>query len=186
MNLRYTKKADVELIVLNKGKDFKGFDFCESCGAGWLSENQDANVGSHPRPFPIPVSLIKRRNRRFKCNGEIRRNIFLEHQFLTDVFLLRIPIKSPFDFSPDMPWLRDALTTFAEAFALGASLQLDIDPGELSAGFRILASTGDENGNLEIFLYDTTSGGAGYAYEAGENLIAVLERTKLFIESLSQ
>lgn len=183
MNLQYTKKPDVQLIVLNKGKDFNGFDFCESCGAGWLSEKDGAIIESHRRPFQIPGFVNKKEKPPFKCNGEIRRNIFLEHEFLTDVFLLRIPIKSPFDFSPDMPWLRDALTTFAEAFALGASLQLDIDPSELSAGFRMLASTGDEKGNLEIFLYDTTSGGAGYAYEAGENLIAVLERTKLLLKN---
>lgn len=185
MNLQYTKKADVELIVLNKGKDFRGFDFCESCGAGWLSEDEDAAAANHLRPFPIPGFLYKKERPPFKCSGEIRRNIFLEHQFLTDVFLLRIPIKSPFDFSPDMPWLRDALTTFAEAFALGASLHLDIDPGELSAGFRMLASTGEENGNLEIFLYDTTSGGAGYAYDAGENLMVVLERTRFLLSNCS-
>jgi ATP-dependent helicase YprA (DUF1998 family) len=182
MNLQYTKKEDVKLIVVNKGKDFRGFDFCESCGAGWISETGiDSNGGSHQRPFPIPGFVYKKEAPSNKCNGEIRKNIFLEHQFLTDVFLLRIPIKSPIDFSPDKPWLRDSLTTLAEAFTLGASLQLDIDPGELGAGFRMLASTGNENGNLEIFLYDTTSGGAGYAYEAGENLIAVLERTKLLL-----
>lgn len=181
MILQFTKKADVELIVLNKGKDFKGFDFCESCGAGWLSEDEDADAASHLRPFLVPNFLYKKEKPSPKCSGEIRRNVFLEHQFLTDVFLLRIPIKPPFDFSPDMPWLRDALTTFAEGFALGASLQLDIDPGELSAGFRMLASIGEESGNLEIFLYDTTSGGAGYAYDAGENLPAVLDRTRLLL-----
>lgn len=184
-NFQHTMKEDVKLIIVNKGKDSNGFDFCELCGAGWVSDPNSDNNGDHQRPFLMPNFVYMNELPTPKCNGNIKENIFLEHQFLTDIFLLRIPINSPFDFSPDKPWLRDALTTFAEAFTLGASLYLDIDPGELGAGFRMSASTGEENGNLEVFLYDTTSGGAGYAYEAGESLGPILERTKLLLSNCS-
>jgi hypothetical protein len=60
---------------------------------------------------------------------------------------------------------------------LGAGLHLDIDPGELSSGFRLLPPRDNEKGQAELYLFDTSSGGAGYAAEAGAELPTVLERT---------
>ena len=55
------------------------------------------------------------------------------------------------DFSPKQPWLHDALNTLAEALALGASLHLDIDPGELSSGYRLVPARGNEDGAARYF-----------------------------------
>jgi hypothetical protein len=89
------------------------------------------------------------------------------------------------DFSPSKPWLSDALATLAEALALGATLTLDIDPGELSAGFRFVPGRGEARGNAEVFLFDTASGGAGYAAEVGEDLRNVLSRTQQLLSECS-
>jgi hypothetical protein len=89
-----------------------------------------------------------------------------------------VTFKSPFDFEPKQPWLYDALTTLAEALALGSSLYLDIDPGELSAGFRLLPALGAEDGGADLYLFDTASGGAGYAAGVSAELHAVLDRTE--------
>jgi hypothetical protein len=97
--------------------------------------------------------------------------------------LLQIPFAFPIDFSPKQPWLYDALATVAEAVALGASLHLDIDPGELSSGFRLLAPRENDAGLAEIYLFDTASGGAGYADEAGKELTAVLDRTEALLQA---
>ena len=78
------------------------------------------------------------------------------------------------DFSPQQPWLADALSTCAEAMALGSSLGLSIDPGELSSGFRLVPPSDKGVGAAEIYLYDTASGGAGYAYEVGLHLEEML------------
>src|SRR5690606_8996022 len=52
------------------------------------------------------------------------------------------------------------------------------DPAELSAGFRLLPGLAELDGGVaEVYLYDTASGGAGYAADAGEELDAVLQRT---------
>jgi hypothetical protein len=80
------------------------------------------------------------------------------------------------DFNPELPWVNDALATCSEAVALGSSLGLSIDPGELSSGYRFVPAAHGGIGTAEIYLFDTASGGAGYAYEVGRNLRAMLPR----------
>lgn len=177
VNLNHAYGEDVRLVVANKGKDASGFSVCESCGGAWIDGEEPD--GSHARPFLVPRHVLDRDGASSKCNGEIRRGLFLVHDFRTDLLLLRGAFRRPFDFQPEQPWLYDALATLAEALALGASLYLDIDPGELSAGFRLLPALveGDE-GVAEIYLFDTASGGAGYAADAGGHLQKVLDRTE--------
>lgn len=171
---------DVLLVVTNKGRDGAGFTVCESCGAAWL--DGDERPSGHPRPFLLPGYVRARERVVGLCNGTLRKNLFLGHTFRTDVFLLRIALRAPLDVRPDMPWLHDALTTLKEALALGASLHLDIDPGELEAGYRLL----DGGERAEIYLFDTASGGAGYAAAAGEELEEVLERTERLLAHCAQ
>ena len=178
-NMMHAYDEDVVLVVANKGKDVAGFSVCEHCGAAWLDGEEKA---PHARPFLLPDFVRRREQAPQQCPGSIRREVFLGHEFRTDVLLLRIPFRGCLDFSPAQPWLYDALATLAEALALGASLHLDIDPGELSAGFRLIPSLGDENGNAELYLFDTASGGAGYAADAGEQLNAVLDETQQLLE----
>lgn len=175
--LKYAYGQQVPLVVANKGEAGGGFAVCELCGAAWLDDDAP-NAPTHDRPFLISRRVLAQEGAGASCAGALRRGIYLGHQFLTDILLLRISIGHPMDFSPSKPWLSDALATLAEALALGATLTLDIDPGELSAGFRLLPGRGEARGNAEVFLYDTASGGAGYAAEAGEDLRNVLNRTQ--------
>jgi hypothetical protein len=180
--LRYAYGKQVPLVVANKGQNGAGFAICELCGAAWLDEDVPGGT-SHQRPFLISRNILAQEGASSSCSGSLRRGLYLGHQFLTDVLLLRISISHPMDFSPRQPWLSDALATVSEAFALAATLTLDIDPGELSAGFRLLPGQGEARGNVEIFLYDTASGGAGYAAEAGDDLQSVLRRTEELLAS---
>lgn len=176
-NLNHAYGEDVLLVVANKGKDSAGFSVCESCGAAWIDGEEPE--GSHMRPFLVPRHILERDAAGNQCNGEVRRGLFLVHDFRTDLLLLRGAFRRPLDFQPEQPWLYDALATLAEALALGASLHLDIDPGELSAGFRLLPALVDsDQGMAEIYLFDTASGGAGYAADAGGQLQQVLDRTE--------
>jgi ATP-dependent helicase YprA (DUF1998 family) len=173
-NLQHAHGEDVLLVVANKGREGEGFSICELCGAAWADVGEVPS-GAHKRPFLLPKYVWAKEHASPRCNGNVRPALFLGHQFRTDILLLRVLFKDPLDFSPKQPWLYDALSTLAEAVSLGASLHLDIDPGELSAGFRLSPPLGDERGLAELFLYDTASGGAGYAYDAGEELAAVLD-----------
>lgn len=176
VNLEHAVGDDVMLIVVNKGMESTGFSVCESCGAAWLDGEEPA--GAHLRPFLLPRFILNRENAPVRCPGNVRRGLFLGHEFRTDLLLVRVHFRDPFDFSPEQPWLYDALITLSEALCLGASLHLDIDPVELSAGFRLLPGLGtQEDGVAEVYLYDTASGGAGYAADAGIELDSVLKRT---------
>jgi hypothetical protein len=180
-HLEHAYGEDVLLVVANKGNDFQGFSICEVCGAAWPSDGA-VPTGSHPRPFLVSRVILNNENATHSCNGTIRPAIFLGHEFRTDILLLRMSFSQPMDFSPKQPWLHDALNTLAEALALGASLHLDIDPGELSSGYRLVPARGNEDGAAEIFLFDTASGGAGYAAEAGVQLSDVLDRAEKLLK----
>jgi hypothetical protein len=52
--------------------------------------------------------------------------------------------------------------------------QLDLDPAEFGGGFRIVSSAGGDSLALDIYLYDTLAGGAGYAELADRNLDEIL------------
>ncbi|MCI0392414.1 MAG: DEAD/DEAH box helicase [Acidobacteria bacterium] len=181
-NLHYSHRDNVLLVIANKGKDNNGFAVCESCGAAW-PDGEESNSETHSRPFLIDNRILRKEQAQYRCNGTLRHQLFLGHEFRTDILLLQIPFSLPIDFSPRQPWLYDALATVAEAVALGASLHLDIDPGDLSSGFRLLAPRENDNGLAEIYLFDTASGGAGYADEAGKELTAVLDRTEALLQS---
>ena len=169
----YSYSEGVKLIVTNKGKDGSGFAMCETCGAAWLSDDEESEK-PHRRPFLLPGYVFKREQPSRLCGGQIRRGLYLGHQFRTDILLLRLEFQAGMDFSPQQPWLTDALSTCAEAMALGSSLGLSIDPGELSSGFRLVPPSPNGVGAAEIYLYDTASGGAGYAYEVGLHLEEML------------
>ncbi len=172
--MSFAYEEGVKLIVTNKGKNGTGFGVCETCGAAWLSEDPDSEK-EHSRPFLLPDYVLKREQPPKHCNGQVRKGLYLGHQFRTDILLLRLEFKATMDFSPDRPWLNDALATCAEAVALGSSLGLSIDPGELSSGYRFVPPSHGGTGAAEIYLFDTASGGAGYAYEVGRNLPEMLQ-----------
>jgi len=116
-----------------------------------------------------------------RCNGQLTDPIYLSHSFLTDLLLLRVPLHEPLAYDPRHQWIHAALRTAAEALSLGASRVLDVDAGELSAGYRLIPAAGSDDpgalGVADFYLFDTASGGAGYAAEAGDILPRVLDQT---------
>lgn len=177
VNMSHAYGEDILLVVANKGKDAAGFSVCESCGGAWIDGEEPE--GAHARPFLVSNHVLERDGAPKRCNGDVRRGLFLVHDFRTDLLLLRGAFRAPLNYQPGQPWINDALATLAEALALGASLHLDIDPGELSAGFRELPALADgDKGVAELYLFDTSSGGAGYAADAGAQLQQVLDKTE--------
>lgn len=172
-NFRTCFEQDVELIVVNRGDDDQGFGVCEVCGAAW----PDATIplgGKHAIPFMTPTNQGVGRT----CSGRIRKQIFLSHRFRTDTLLLEIVAKPPIALEPTYPWVNDALLTLAEAFALGSTIHLDIDPNEISAGYSHRISPEPGTRLSEIFLYDTASGGAGYSADAGCEIDKVIRQVR--------
>src|SRR5262249_1827478 len=101
--------------------------------------------------------------------------------FSTDLLLLRLTITEPIvtDTSNTvvLRTLEDGLYSIAEALRLCASRhpQLDLDPAEFGAGFRVVPSPqAGQPLSLDLYLYDTLAGGAGYAELAGRHLDEIL------------
>lgn len=166
-----TYATDRHLVITNKGKkgEDDGFDVCEKCGYAVPANKITGN--RHKRPYFIEWG--KNRPSEY-CDGNFR-PVFLGTSFYSDLMILRTNIQAPLSTdmssSVSMNALNDALRTFAEGLHLAASRYLDIDIAELSAGFRIIPGT---NLRADIFLFDTLSGGAGYADIAGKELENVL------------
>lgn len=156
------------LVMVNKGsdefRDVDGFLVCTQCGKTSLSGKP---LGAHRRDYqidaragtPPPAPL---------CAGQFQ-PVYLGYSFSSDILLFRVPIRTPFRFEPnnrrESQPLSDALQSLCEGLVIAVGRELDIDIREMSAGYRFVRH-GDEY-SADLFLYDTLSGGAGYATQAG-------------------
>ncbi|OIR00557.1 ATP-dependent RNA helicase RhlE [mine drainage metagenome] len=188
-NASVTHATDRRLVTVNRGKQGSqpgGFSVCVECGAASVFDQFSSAGGPHERPYRhlgppgTPPS----------CTGDFRR-VLLGHDFTTDLLLLRLKVAAPLVTDTadtvSLRMLEAALHTIAEALRLAASRhrQLDLDPAEFGSGFRIVPALLDGARMLDIFLYDTLSGGAGYAEVAARNLPDILEATLSLLEGCS-
>jgi ATP-dependent helicase YprA (DUF1998 family) len=178
----YVHAPDRQLVIVNRGRkdvDF-GFFVCDKCGRAVVAD-QGSPPAKHNRPYLIQYG---KEGRPGPCDG-VFHSVFLGTEFRSDLLVLRIHLKdeiaSNMQSSVERNALEDALRTLAEAFLLSASRHLDLDAGEFSTGFRIVPVAG---GRLaaDLYLFDTLSGGAGYADQVGADLDAILKRTLAELE----
>jgi ATP-dependent helicase YprA (DUF1998 family) len=182
---RMTHAADRRLVIVNKGRagDDAGFDVCEKCGAAAPAGTGQVRAARHQRPYIVDWG---REGQPPDCAGSYRR-VFLGTAFQSDLLIVRLGLGSEvatnLSASVVRSALEDALRTLSEGFVLAASKHLDIDPGEFSAGYRMVPGLeeGDELA-ADLYLFDTLAGGAGYADEAGRSIRLILERTLTELE----
>lgn len=169
-HLQYAYAENRTFVITNRGLDDDGFVVCESCGAAWPAASAPRD-GAHDRPYLIPPQFGSPR-----CRGPLHdAPIYLGTTFRSDLLLIRAALQPALQYEPGSPWLRDALRTTVEALSLAASRVLDVDPAELSAGYRHLPQDASGTAIFDLYLFDTASGGAGYAAEAGAEIGAILE-----------
>lgn len=168
-----------KLIVVNVGNpdsSEKGFCVCDKCGKV-LGEGEPE--GAHNRDY-----YIRTTGRQYpqRCDGGFQR-VFLGYGFPSDVLLLRIDLAKPLRFGVltrrDRKPLEDALQTLCEALNLSIGRVLDIDPREISAGYRF--GNDGVSDFADIFIYDTLAGGAGYALQTGDSFTQVFEQAKALL-----
>lgn len=185
-HLHHTYEQERRLVIVNKGPENKGFRVCESCGAAWPQVDTPLST-SHKRPFLIEGYRLSQAGLGHLCNGPLHTSpLYLGYSFLSDLLIMRIALNTPIAFTPRDPWLHTALRTAAEAVVLASSRYLDIDPSELSAGYRLMPPTSEDETSraiVDIYVYDTAAGGAGYAAEVGEALSTVLAETLMLLKN---
>ena len=155
-----SNRPDPELgriITVNRGKHHGGFAWCRNC------EHAIPVRGGGPgRTWQQPATLSDHINPRsgLPCPFDAHQPVYpidLAHVFETDVrgILLerirRTPDASQITHEPSLD------RTLQEALRLGAADLLETDPRDLRALVQKL------KGHLVVVLYDSVSGGAGYA-----------------------
>jgi ATP-dependent helicase YprA (DUF1998 family) len=179
-NLEVFRRADAQLVVVNKGDpdDQSGFHVCNACGRAKLAKVGQLSP-SHRTPYKVLAPNKIFANVR-KCDGEIKGPVFLGNRFVTDLVILRIQINPPLCQTPramaaEYCALQDALQTLADALPLAAGRMFDVDFTEFSAGYRLInQSGGGASIAAEIYMFDTLSGGAGYSERVGDAMEELL------------
>lgn len=159
------------LLVSNTGIDADGYDYCLKCGRIESTAYPDEPLSApHARPFRYHEEGL--------CpGGAAKQHVILGTDFKTDIALFSLPLTDPFQLTGTVA--ESALRTLCEALAKAASQTLDIEPGEVLAEWRpALTEKGASGHEVEIFLYDTLAGGAGFSTELVGKAPALFKRAR--------
>lgn len=157
----------VPLVIVNRGPlvsgQPKGFRVCRDCGHVPLG---DAPFEPHKRHYRLPP-YVRPGDR---CHGQME-TVYLGCEFRTDVVLVRTQLSRPFASDirdpESAPQVRAACMSLSAALALAAAAALEVDQRELESGYRLRRMDTGES-FVELFMYDSIAGGAGYSKAVGE------------------
>ena len=166
--------ARPHLIVTNAGTDASGFEYCRDCG---FVATKAMKFPDHSRADQTPQN---------RCRQGTPTRIVLGTDFITDVLTLRFSLTDHVILEPGATVTRVVMQTVCEAVSLAAARRFELEPTELAAGFRPALSEGGKAGTeVEIYLYDTLAGGAGYARACREHLDDILTNAIHILEGCS-
>lgn len=168
------------LGVRKPGATETGFLYCPACGrtepTGW-SEGKLASSKPHQRPYPDHGKQPE------PCDGR-GRAIVLGHEFLTDIALFSFKLAPELQVPAGSTAGRIVLTTIAEALSIAAAGLLDVDAADIGGGHRAALNEGGARGSeVEVFLYDTAPGGAGFVRAAARDPGELLKRALELLEN---
>ena len=166
-NLRIASRKNQRIIMLNTGKDNTGFAVCADCGAAMPGQDSQA-LKDISRPYISPYA-------RGRCRHTDTINVNLGYDFITDMLVLEFALDDALlDTRSDASmWLKMSAQSLAESLRLSASQVLDVDFTELVTGCRVRRN---EAGTfVDVYIYDSLSGGAGYAVSLTEDIAEILQ-----------
>lgn len=179
-NLRYSKRSNDPLIILNKGPKGKGFMVCKDCGASIPGDDESA-LRKIPKPYRHP-------HKRYEChhpNGRVV-NTYLGNQFRTDMVVYEITLDSEqINVDTSGLWIRRASQTLAEAMTLAGGRLLDIEFSEIKSGYRLRHSPSEKKTFVDVFLFDSLSSGAGYCSALAERTQDLMAETRKVLSECS-
>ena len=145
------------LLVSNSGPSGDGYEYCARCGRIESVASPEVNLRQpHTLPFPNEGEP--------NCPGAVSRGVVLGVEFVTDIALFSLDLGTPIRLPPPNAETASAMRTICEAVAKAASQLLEIEPGEILAEHRpALNDDGAAGTVVEVFLYDTLAGGAGFS-----------------------
>jgi hypothetical protein len=146
------------LLVSNSGPNSDGYVYCTRCGRIEAVSSPETNLsGPHPLPFPSDGDGMCPGGRGWK-------GVVLGADFPTDIALFSLRLSTVFQLRPANSETHAALRTVCEALATAACRLLQVESGEILAEYRpALNASGADGTQVEVFLYDTQAGGAGFS-----------------------
>ena len=167
----YFSDEDGEIFYHNKGKEGNGFALCFKCGYA-DSMTQDGVI---PQGFSNHKKLRGKNSApgtNDDChpeNNQIRGNISLGFADKTDVFELYLKHQHTGEFFLVNDHNRKLAWTLAVTFRHGLAKTLGINAEELGVTVKqVINQTLSDDAIFAICLYDTNSGGSGFASLAGQ------------------
>lgn len=177
--LNVVDDASWEVLVTNRGPRDEGFRACRACHAIETVYQGGRLLTPHTKPTPNPMGYAD------ACSApDIVEPLLLGTRFRTDVLLLRFAVPDPQRLSPGVriPVFQITLSSLATALSLAASMVLEIDAGEVIAGYRPgFTDKGPDTSAVEVFLYDQLAGGAGYVVELSRKIDKLLEAARALL-----
>ena len=172
-HVKLAKRADQQLLIINKGINEEGFVICKRCGAAVPGD--DPQLLSTSRDIDKPyVSVVN--------HAYCRHNDVLPAYLGTDVRTDMVVFEFALDtkkvdatFANGGLWLRQAAITLAEAMLLSAGRLLDVEYSEMKSGYRVRYD--EDCSYLDIFIFDSLSSGAGYCSNIADQADQLLEET---------
>ncbi|MEX2374326.1 MAG: DEAD/DEAH box helicase [Dehalococcoidia bacterium] len=157
-----------DLLVTNSGPRSEGYSYCHRCGRIEPTATSSGILGS-PHSYPTP-------DQREDCPGGMYSpRLVLGTTFLTDLLIIQFDLAGAVRLPPKSRAFHVALRTVAEAIVLAACHRFDLEPSELNAEYRpALTTEGMAGVQVEIYLYDTLPGGAGYTSRIRQELAPIL------------
>lgn len=165
------------LLVTNSGPDGEGYHYCVACGRIESVTNPEINLHQpHDRPYRTDDEEL--------CPGRVSGHVVLGTDFITDIALFSLPLSAPFRARPGNDETAMVLRTVCEALAKAANRTLQLEAGEILAEHRpALTERGAQGLEVEIFLYDTLAGGAGFAPQLVDRGAALFEAALRILSS---
>lgn len=177
-NLRYSRRSEDPLIILNKGPEAKGFMVCKDCGA--------AVPGDDPAPLEKMFKPYVHPHKNYFCHHPAARivNTYLGNQFRTDMVVYEIALDyDEINIDAQGLWIHRAGQTLAEAMALAGGRLLDIEFNEIKSGYRLRYDNEQRKAFVDIFLYDSLSSGAGYCSALANRTEELIAETREVLNS---
>lgn len=166
------------LLVSNSGPEREGYTYCRFCGRIEPVTSPDWNL-HQPHPFPYPTNAEE------QCPGQyVTRHVVLGGDFRTDIALFSLKLDAIFRLKPALSETQTAMRTICEALSAAACQLLQIEAGEILAEYRPALNAGGADGlRVEVFLYDTLAGGAGFSPQMVPRAQELFERALALLES---
>lgn len=170
-NLRYSKRSEDPLIILNKGPRGRGFMVCTDCGAAVPGDNSELLKKIRQPYFHPYKSHI--------CQHPHVVNTYLGNQFRTDMVVYEIALdNNKVNVETRGLWIQRAGQTLAEAMVLAGGRLLDIEFNEIKSGYRLRYDNKKKKTYVDVFLFDSLSSGAGYCSALADSTEELLEKTR--------